>query len=382
MRTLLICASLLSPFLFLSCSSSSFVNLEELKSELNLKSFPEQKDYPDADGIVLSEVHDVHAILDEDYDLVTVENVTQVTKLFKNIDDHASVEIPIYSGNKLESISARTIKPDGSTIELKPEDFHTITGDEEGYVFYSDMKKTKFTFPAIEKNCIIEYHYSIYSEHPFVQGVWEIQSRIPKLENIYRLTAPIMLIMSKARGGFDWTWRYKSFNSALDDPVSHQNLTASQANVDKTITFEWTKRNIPAFEPDPMMPSYDNYIQYVKFAPSDWKTWNDVSKWYYEYYFKPQLTITDEISNKAKDLTKDCTTETEKLKEVYAFIQTLRYVAIEIGHGGYTPSKPSDVLDRKYGDCKDKSILLVSLLQSLGIDAKPVLVAELKTKVD
>ncbi|MDE3058682.1 MAG: DUF3857 and transglutaminase domain-containing protein [Bacteroidota bacterium] len=365
---------LLSSFLFLSCASSPFINLDSLKSELNLADFPAQKDYPNDDAVILSEVHDVHAILNEEYHLVTVENTTKLIKLFKNIDNYASIEIPIYNGQTLQSISARTIKPDGSTIELKQEDFHTISGDEQGYIFYSDRKKIKFTFPAIEKNCIIEYHYSVHSNYPFIQDVWEIQSRLPKLENIYTLTVPIILISPESKGGYNWTWRYKSYHFLLDQPSEHQNVTPSQATLDQTVTFFWKESNIAAFEPDPMMPSYDNYLSYVKFAPSEWKTWDDISEWYNKYHFKDQLVITNEISNEAKELTAGCTTEVEKVKKVYAFIQTLRYVAIEIGQGGYTPSEPQKVLERKYGDCKDKSILLISLLRSLGIDAKPALV--------
>ncbi len=384
MRTILVLSlTFFTSFFFFSCASSPFVNLNQLKTELNVKDFPNQSDYPNADAVVLSEVHDVHAILDEEYNFVTDEKITKVIKLFKNIDDYASVEIPIYDGEILKAISARTIKPDGSTIELKKEDFHTITGDEQGYLFYSDRKKVKFTFPSIEKNCIIEYHYSVYSRYPFIQGVWGIQSSIPKLENSYKLTVPLLLILPVSKGGYDWTWRYKSFNFFLDRPNEHRNLTPSQANLDQTVTFSWIQKNIAAFEPDPMMPPYDYYVPYVKFAPSEWKTWDDISKWYNKYHFEDRLDITDEISNKAKELTTDCITEADKLKKVYAFIQTLRYVAIEIGQGGYTPSKPQKVLERNYGDCKDKSILLISLLRSLGITAKPVLVlTENKGRID
>ncbi len=48
----------------------------------------------------------------------------------------------------------------------------------------------------------------------------------------------------------------------------------------------------------------------------------------------------------------------------------LRY---RLGESGYTPARPQEVLERKYGDCKDKSILLISLLHSLNIEAKPML---------
>ncbi len=361
-------------FLSLSCSSVSYTDLQEIRTELNLKIFPEQKDYPEADAVVLWEEHDVHAILDDEYNLVTDEEVTRITKLFKNVDRYASVEIPIYSGDELLGIRARTIRPDGSAIELKSDDFHTTTGVGEGYVFYSDEKKVKFTFPDAEKDCILELHYKIHEARPFVEGVWAIQRSIPVLRNIFKLTVPVVLLEPQSRGGIGWTWRYKPYNCSLSEPAVQRDLTTSQATVDQTVTFTWSQNNVPAFKPDPMMGAYSNYLRYVKFSPSEWKTWDDISNWYCKYFLRPQEIITSKISDKASELTRGCSTEKEKMEKIFDFVQTLRYVAIELGEGGFEPSKPQEVLKRMYGDCKDKSVLLVSLLKCAGIKAKPALV--------
>jgi len=50
----------------------------------------------------------------------------------------------------------------------------------------------------------------------------------------------------------------------------------------------------------------------------------------------------------------------------------VRYVAVEVGIGGYRPAPPLDVMTRRWGDCKDKSVLLVDLLNAAGIEAYPV----------
>jgi hypothetical protein len=52
----------------------------------------------------------------------------------------------------------------------------------------------------------------------------------------------------------------------------------------------------------------------------------------------------------------------------------IRYASISIGPGSYRPRAPDLVLERNFGDCKDKSLLLVSLLRSLGVDASVALV--------
>ncbi len=374
MKSAFICSfAVLISFLSLSCSSSKFVNLDNLKTELNLKDFPEQKDYPEADALVLTESHDVNVYINEKYELETVESIKRVTKLFKNIENHASIEIHAYNGDRVMNLHARTIKPDGTVIELKKDDFHTITGEGDDYVFYSDSKKIKFTFPAIEKNSIVEYGYTLYKSYPFVMGAWYIQGSTPKLLNTFRLTAPLILV-AKGLNGAGWTWRYKAFNCDVPQANFERNISASNAVLDASVSFEWKKQNVPAFEPEPAMPPEENYLQFVKFIPSDWEKWNDISSWYYNNFFKDQLIITDGIIEKANELTKNTNDETEKIRKIYSFIQSLRYIAIELGEGGLKPTEPQKVLERKYGDCKDKSILLLSLLKSIGIKAKPVLV--------
>ncbi len=379
MKALAILVSFISSVLFVSCASGSFTSLDKLRTEAGSENAPTASAYPDDDAVVLSEVHDVKATIDKDNFLETDERVTMIVKLFRNISDYSSVELTIHNGERLESISARTIRPDGSVVTLKPGDFHSISGDEGEDVFYSDARKVKFTFKGIDKDCIIEYSYRVHSMYAFVQDVWDIQSEIPILENVYRLTVPVMLIMPTNRGGYGWNWRYQAFNCTLGDPkfdadVSGNGFELQLGKTNGTVTLEWKRSHIPAFRPEPMMPPYSNYIQYVKFARSEWTTWNAISQWYYEYYFKPQYVVTNEVSAKARSITKDCPTEMDKLKAVYAYIQTLRYVAVEIGQGGYRPAKPEQVLERGYGDCKDKSMLLLSLLKSLGIDARPALV--------
>jgi hypothetical protein len=52
----------------------------------------------------------------------------------------------------------------------------------------------------------------------------------------------------------------------------------------------------------------------------------------------------------------------------------VRYASISIGRGAYRPTKPEEVLERNFGDCKDKSLLLAMILRELGVEAVPALV--------
>ena len=64
-----------------------------------------------------------------------------------------------------------------------------------------------------------------------------------------------------------------------------------------------------------------------------------------------------------------------KIDALYTYVsRQIRYVAIEIGIGGYQPHLPADVYKNKYGDCKDKATLLISMLNKIGLRGYPALV--------
>jgi hypothetical protein len=209
--------SIVVNLVFISCGSSSFRGLSTLQEELGMNRLPEQTDYSDEDGVILLQSHDTEMDLRSNY-FYTYEKVHNVTKLFKNIDKWSTIEIPIYYGQTLENINARTIKPDGTILELKKDDIYKIKGESSGHVFYTDKEEIKFTFPGAEKNCIIEYNYTIRNNFPFVQDVWFIQYPMPVLKNEYKLTVPVLLLQKEALGGAGWSWRYKPYNISLDPP--------------------------------------------------------------------------------------------------------------------------------------------------------------------
>lgn len=53
----------------------------------------------------------------------------------------------------------------------------------------------------------------------------------------------------------------------------------------------------------------------------------------------------------------------------------VRYLALSMGEGNYTPATADEVWRSRYGDCKGKTVLLLALLKALGIDAEPTLVS-------
>jgi len=82
------------------------------------------------------------------------------------------------------------------------------------------------------------------------------------------------------------------------------------------------------------------------------------------------------VAQELNKLVKDEATLDEKINAIHHFVsRDIRYVSMsELGHR-FTPHSFESVIRNRFGDCKDKSAMLVSFLKQLGIDAKPVLVA-------
>jgi hypothetical protein len=113
---------------------------------------------------------------------------------------------------------------------------------------------------------------------------------------------------------------------------------------------------------------WDNRILFVN--PS---TWNEVARWWFRLY-EPKVSTGAEIKEKAVELTRNHSSRESKIKALYDYVKSIRYVAIHLNEGTYVPHSAEETLRNRYGDCKDKAVLLLSLLRSIGIDGVVALV--------
>ncbi len=119
----------------------------------------------------------------------------------------------------------------------------------------------------------------------------------------------------------------------------------------------------------------DKYVEV-----SEFKEWCDVVKWAIPKY-KDSFEVNEEIRQLADSIKSKTADVSARFIEALRYVrESIRYVSVAYSASGQLPHPASITIDRKYGDCKDKSALLVTLLRELGIVAYPALVNSYTTR--
>jgi tetratricopeptide (TPR) repeat protein len=157
---------------------------------------------------------------------------------------------------------------------------------------------------------------------------------------------------------------------------SYRTLNAPErveTEVEGQRVWTWDVKNLPKIPDEPLAPSS------VQAAPSiqisTYENWKDFGKWYYNLIRK-QMEPTPEMRAEVEAITNGLTTERDKARAVYNWVVTkVRYNADwHFGVHGYKPFSAGAVFGRAIGDCKDKAILICTMMKIAGVKAYPVII--------
>ncbi len=136
------------------------------------------------------------------------------------------------------------------------------------------------------------------------------------------------------------------------------------------VEYVWERRAAPGVEYEDSTPAWFDPTPFVQL--SEFGTWADVARWAAPLYDAGELSpaLRAQIEE-----WRGLPTEEERVLAARRFVQDeVRYLGIELGTYSHTPTSPAKVFERRFGDCKDKTLLLVTMLRELGIEARPALV--------
>jgi Protein of unknown function (DUF2569) len=118
----------------------------------------------------------------------------------------------------------------------------------------------------------------------------------------------------------------------------------------------------------------DRYSPDAEIAWSEFADWGAVARWATPLYREPS-TLDRVLQAQVDSIRQAQPSPVGRMLAALRLVQgEVRYLGVEIGPNTHAPNPPGLVFARRFGDCKDKALLTLTLLHQLGIEAHAALV--------
>ena len=203
---------------------------------------------------------------------------------------------------------------------------------------------------------IVEYSYTRIGANPIYKGVFNYDRYV-------EWNMPVHYQGIRVLWGKPEPLHVKELNT--DAVITEKKLGRFKA-------YSLELRDTPARHVDSQVPRWFQPYGIVYFHEAG--SWSDIASWAAALYDNV-IGGGEEIRQIAKRIEDNASTPEAKAVAALGYVQSnIRYLGIEMGTGSHAPSPAEETLKRRYGDCKDKAVLFISVLRALGIKAEPALV--------
>src|SRR6266516_3563999 len=289
-------------------------------------------------------------------------HVRVVYKILRpNGRDYGIAAVSFNAHSKVTGLRGWCIPAQGKDYEVKDKEAIEVSLPKiAGSELVSDVKDKLLRIPAAEPGNVVGYEYE-EEEQPYVlQDVWRFQETSPVREAHYTLLLP---------SGWEYKATWMNFPEAKPSQAGNQ--------------VQWVVTEVKGMKHEDNMPPWQGVAgqMIVSFFPSGgssqnrgFQNWKEMGIWY-QGLTSGRRDASPELKQKVTALTSSAGTPVDKMKAIAGFAQRdIRYVAIELGIGGWQPHPATEVFTHHYGDCKDKATLLGSMLHEIGIDSYYVVI--------
>jgi Domain of Unknown Function with PDB structure (DUF3857)/Transglutaminase-like superfamily len=257
--------------------------------------------------------------------------------------------------SSVSSIQAWSISPSGRIMQSSKKDVVTQAGFAE-FELFSDSRAKLLRIPNPEEGALVGFEIVSQGKIPIVGKRFWLEGEIPVRQAELHVTVP--------SGSLRWFANHP-------DRMEVVNQSSNAASF-RTV-------NRPAIPDEDDAPPFTSLatnivVNYDPKGPTAVQSWEEAGRFYHPLFTSAEKPGT-EISTQVEKLSTGKSDVVSKVDALYTYVsREIRYVAVEIGIGGYQPHPAPDVYKYKYGDCKDKATLLLTMLNDIGLRGYPALV--------
>jgi tetratricopeptide (TPR) repeat protein len=263
-------------------------------------------------------------------------------------------------------IRARVITPDGRVHVLDPKTIELAAAEGTDPDVYSDEQSLRAPLPAVVVGAVVEEEIS-QDEGPIMAGAgvserWWVGAGVPLLRSRLIIDLPKGMALHVVRR-----------------PDSIPAPTRTESGDRARLVFEaGPLGEVP--DPEEDAPRDVPPGPYIEFSTDT--NWADVAARYTAAVDKQLADAQLGDVVKGVDM-KGARTAEERIGRLVARMhRDVRYTGVEFGDASIVPRRPAEVLERRYGDCKDKAAFLVALLRAAKVRAHVALLRATGGDVD
>ena len=282
-------------------------------------------------------------------------NRATTSKGISSVAGISTVFDPTYQSLVLHRVD---IIRDGRAIDkLKTADIRVLQREEElESQLYDGNQTVNVAIDDVRIGDVVEYAYSISGMNPVFQNIAAsgsyLQWGVPVDRVFLRVLAPATRKLV-----------IRELNMTTRAIVSEANGYREH---------RWDQVSVPAMIVEKNAPA--DYDPYAQVDWSEFADWAAVSAWAVPLYAPPSKVGAD-LRRVIEQIRAAHTGAEARLLAVLRVVQRdIRYLGIEVGPGSHAPTHPDVVIKRRFGDCKDKAMLVLTMLAALGVDAHAALV--------